>query len=165
MDSIYILLENRINAPSEPAEKLAERIQKFGTMGVAKIIYRYEPKWTKEAIEKVKKNNAYILEQIQNLPQKYNIQHLYDKSLSTKNKNIYVPTNEKEAETIKKFEKEYNELNSKLIEVPFIHTQKYSLFLENIEGCNDENHVVYPQEASLEVYSILVLIRELCDSN
>lgn len=162
-DSVFILKENRINAPKESRDNLDERIKKYGQLGASKIIYRYEPRWSKEVLKNAYNSNSKISKEIKKLPQKYNIEHLYNKSLSTKKNIIYTPTNEAEKNRIKQYEIEYNELSSKLITVPTLHTENFSLFIDDVQGCNDNNQVIFPETASIEVYSIMVLVSELCD--
>lgn len=162
-DSIYILNENRIKAPKENRDVLNQRIQKYGQRCISKIIYRYEARWSKEDLKKANEHNSKLSKEIKKLPSKYNIEHLYNKSLSSKKGDVYTPTNDAEKIRVSKYEKEYKELMSKIIEVPTIHTEYYSLFVDEIQGRNDNNHVVFPEEASLEVYRILILVSELSE--
>jgi len=162
-DSVLVLTENRINAPSESAASVASRVMQYGKPGISKVVYRYETKWTKGEIQEAKNKNSATAKLIEQLPDKHNIKHLYNKSLSSRDKKIFTAGNEEEQKRINNYEKENAVLYSQLIEIPAFHSQNYSLFLDVIEGANDDNHVVFPAEASNEVYRIMVLVREFCD--
>lgn len=161
-DTVWVLEENRNNAPVEKKEDLIKRIKESGIRVIPEIVIRYEDKWTPDKIQQSLIQNAAIDNEIAGLPEKYNITQLFDKKLSSKNHTVYTATNEKEKGLIVQFEKEKSSLLAKKVILPDFHTQKYSLFLISSQGKNDDMHVVYPDRPSLELYTIISTFREVC---
>ena len=161
-DSVYVADRKKIANILDTKLKF-DTIIKYGHKVPCEIIYNYEPKWSFEQTTKASSNNIQINQQIKKLPEKYNIAYLLDKSKSTRFNSVYTGKTEKEKQLIEQYEKEKNELTSKLIKMPNYHTEKYSLFLEVMSGCNDNENYVYPDKASLELYDILTLFMELCE--
>jgi hypothetical protein len=96
------------------------------------------------------------------LPEKFKITSLKDQKLSSKGNIIYTPKTETDKKRIADFYIEREKLQGKIIKLPELSSQKYSLFILAKDGCNDESHIVYPDEASVELYSILSFLREIC---
>ena len=90
------------------------------------------------------------------------ISALKDIVLSSKDKAVYTPKTETDKKRILDYYKEREMLQSKIIKLPDFSSQKYSLFIISTTGCNDDNHLVYPDEASVELYGILNFLREVC---
>lgn len=161
-DSVYILEEYRFGSThsGETKAERNERIMKEGKKGVSRIILRYENRWNYTKTLTSRNNNIYHTQKIQKLPEKYKITSLYNKELSTKQNPVYIGTTDKEKEAVKKFEKEHAEIMAKITTLPNYNSEKYSFFLVSTEGCNDDNHFVIPDEASLQLYKILSLFFE-----
>jgi hypothetical protein len=161
-DTVWILDENRINAPMEKKEDQIARIKSNGKRIVQVIVLRYVNKWTPDQLQQAKIQNAYYDDEIHKLPSKYNIEYLRDNKLSGKRGTIYTPTNEQEKKRIEQYEMELAKLQGKKTILPDFHSEKYSLFLESTTGKMDDNHLVYPGENSIELYTILSTFREIC---
>ena len=157
-----MLDENRINAPVEKKEDQIARIKNNGKRIVPVIVMRYVNKWTPDQIQQANIQNAVYNDEIHKLAKKFNIEHLRDKNTSGKNATIYTPTNDQEKKRIEQYETELARLQDKKIRLPDFHSEKYSLFIETVIGKADDNHLVYPGENSLELYTILSTFREVC---
>ncbi|MFH0865962.1 MAG: hypothetical protein V1904_07190 [Bacteroidota bacterium] len=161
-DSVYILENYRFDSSFQSAIK-AERIEyviKNGKKGISRIIFRYENRWNYTKTLTSKNNNTYYTQKLQKLPEKYKITSLYNKELSTRQNPVYIGITEKEKDAIKKFEKEHAEIMAKITTMPNYNTEKYSFFLVSMEGCNDNNHYVIHEDASLQLFKILTLFFE-----
>lgn len=163
-DSVTIVDKRSLNIPNN--QKIPDdTILKYGSKIKSIIIYKYEKRWPYEQILAAKSNNIQIYQQLKKLPEKYKISNFIDKSKSNKFNIVYTGSNEKETQLIEQYEKEKNDLEFRLITLPNYHTEKYSLFLKSIIGCNDENYSVIPSAASLQLYDILTLFRELTEKS
>ncbi|NTW32446.1 MAG: hypothetical protein HGB12_07455 [Bacteroidetes bacterium] len=162
-DSSYVLHENRVNAPKKNETKTQqnERIVKNGTKIKSKIVLKFEEKWDYNKMIVIKNNNAYLYKNLQSLPDKYNINNLYDSTLSTKSNAVYIGKTKSEKNKIDKYLKEKDEILSKVTAKPNYNTQKYSFFIKELIGCNDDNNFAYPENASAELYQILSVFFEL----
>lgn len=161
-DSVFVLIENRINTPIENKEIRISRIKEHGVKTLAEIIIRYENKWDFLKIQEAQLKNAATIGEISKLPEKYNITSLLDPKLSRKNLPVYTAKNEKEKLNIADYYKEKGYLEKKLIRIPDYNSQLYSLFNVSTSGKEDDSHLVFPVEASIELYTILTLFREAC---
>lgn len=159
-DTAWVLEENRINVPREDNEKRIQRILAKGKRIIPEILIKYEVKWSLDKIQQAKIFNTSIENKIQQLEKKYNIDQI-EKKVS-KNGIEYFPINEKENKLLDAYYKEKEELTTKKINIPDFHTQKYSLYIISKQGCNDENHIIHPDNLSTELYTILTYIREIC---
>lgn len=161
-DSVYILENYRFDSSFQSATK-AERIEyviKNSKKGISRIIFRYENRWNYTKTLTSKNNNSYYNQKLQKLPEKYKITSLYNKELSTRQNPVYVGTTDKEKDAIKKFEKERIEILAKITTMPNYNTEKCSIFLVSMEGCNDDMHYIVPDDASLQLFKILSLFFE-----
>jgi hypothetical protein len=161
-DSIWQLTENTVNVPFEKKEDRMKRIQANGVKTVSKIMIRYENKWDFLKFQEADINNASIYNEIRQLPNKMGVSALKDTKLSRKGNIVYTPVTEADKIRISTYYKEKEGLENKIIKVPDHNTQKYSLFIVSKNGCNDDSHLVYPDDASVELYGILNLMREIC---
>jgi len=161
-DSIWILNENRFNSTktTESKSDKQERIKKEGSKGTTILILKYQKRWSYERILVANNMNPSLYTAIGQLPEKYQITNLYDKSQSVRGNVVYTGSTPKEKAQIAKYEKEKKELLSKVTKIPDFNTSNYSLFTYSISGTNDSNHSVYPEDASLELFQILALF---CD--
>ena len=162
-DSVWVLSENKINAPerifSEGEE--IERIKKYGKMMQSSFVFRLEDKWSEENIQSNKEKNENINEKVKVLPEKYGIVHLYDSSLSRKGNDVFIGNNEEERNRIHEYEVEKFKIEKGLIKIPDYNSEKYSLFLISKTGMEDEFHSVYPKEVSEEMYGIEKILNEV----
>ncbi len=161
-DSIWVLAENTLNAPAEKKEEKIKRIKANGIKTVAKILVRYEKKWDFIKIQEVSFNNMSVNNEITALESKYNIAKLKDTKLSSKSKIVYTPLNEDDVKRINDYYAEKKQLEDKLIKSPDFSSQQYSLFVISKTGIIDEDHSVFPDKASVECYTIMALMREVC---
>lgn len=161
-DSILVLTENTLNVPIEKKEDKIKRIQALGKKSVSKIVIRYEPKWDFLKVQEVATNNSSVYNELRLLPKKYKIVDLKDTKLSTKENIIYTPKNDADAKKIANYYIEKKQIEEKIIKSPDLSSQNNSLFIVSMSGCNDENHIVFPDEASVVVYSFMTFCREIC---
>jgi len=161
-DSAWVLEENMADSPAESKESRTERIKKSGTRILPQVVIRFEEKWSSDKVQMAKIGNAAIDDEIRKLPAKYRIQHLADTVQSSKSKKVYTATNDKETRLIAQYNNELNQLIAQRVKLPDFHSEKYSLFIDRITGAGDETHLVYPANASLEVYTVLSTFREIC---
>lgn len=162
LDSVYSLEEYRFGSSNigETKAERNERIKNEGKKGVSKFVLRYEDKWSYSKLLSSKNNNTYYNQKLQKLPEKYKISNLYNAELSTKQNPVYIGVTDKEKDAIKKFEKEREEISAKITTLPNYNTEKYSFFIISMEGCNDDNHYVLPEEASLQFFKLISLFTE-----
>lgn len=161
-DSAWVLEENMADSRAESKESRTERIKKSGTRILPQVVIRFEEKWSSDKVQMAKIGNAAIDDEIRKLPAKYHIQHLADTIQSSKSKKVFTATNDKETRLIAQYNNELNQLIAQRVKLPDFHSEKYSLFIYSITGADDENHLVYPANASLEVYTVLSTFREIC---
>ncbi len=161
-DSILVLTENTLNVPMEKKEDKIKRIQALGKKAVSKIVIRYEPKWDFLKVQEVATNNSSVYNELRLLAKKYKVVDLKDTKLSTKENIVYTPKNDADAKKIANYYVEKRQIEGKIIKSPDLSSQNYSMFIISTSGCNDENHLIYPDEVSVEVYSFMTFCREIC---
>ena len=161
-DSVYILNENRVNVPAEDKIQREKRIREHGKKGVSRIVIVYEPRWDILRVQEAGIKNTAISDQIRGLYKKYDMASLADQKLSRKDAPVYKARNVAEQARLDGFYREKALLESQLIRVPDYHTELYSLFVIEKCGYADEITVVSPEEASLGLYKVLALLREVC---
>lgn len=162
-DSLWILEENRINAnmTSETKEQRINRIKKYGTIGSSKIILRFETKWNDSKRIGAKNSNIAYSKMMTDLDKKYNMSAYYDTINSTKGNPIYTSNTSAGKKIIQQYLDEKDEISKKIITLPNYSTQNYSFFVKSLVGCNDDNHYVFPDESSAQLYQILFVFIEL----
>lgn len=160
--NIYVLDENRINAPLniETKEQLETRIKKNGKQVKPHFEFRYYQKPDDEFINSAKNKNDSIFKVIESLPKKYKIEKLRDNFASSKGNDVYRGNTDEETERVRKYNIEKYNLLDKIIKLPDYISEKYSFYLDRIIGIEDQYHFVYPVEISEEMYSILKIIEE-----
>ncbi len=161
-DSIWELNENTSNTLKEKKDDRNARIRANGKKTVAKILIRYEKKWDFIKIQEASFNNTSIISQIASLEKKYDISKLKDSKLSSKSGIVYTPVTEDDTKRLQNYYKEKKDLEQKTMKIPDYSTEKFSLFIISKTGCIDDEHWVYPDKASVETYTVLSLIREVC---
>ncbi len=161
-DSIWELAESASKVTGEKKADKNKRIQAEGKKTIAKIILKYEKKWDFIKIQEATISNQKIDNEIVNLAQKHKISGLKDLKLSSKEGIVYTPKTENDKKRIAEYYAEKKQLEEKIIRLPEMSSQKYSLFIISKSGGNDESHIIFPEEASLEMYTILSLCREVC---
>lgn len=161
-DTVWVLDENRINAPMEQKDVQIARIKKHGRSTFPEIQIKYQEKWNPEQIQLAKITNAAIDGEVYGLAAKFKISHLFDSVATTKFHTVYTATTEKERKLIEQYEIERARQLANKIVLPDFHSEKYSLFVERISGAGDEMHLVFPDQASIDIYTILSTFREVC---
>jgi hypothetical protein len=160
-DSVWVLDEKWMDAPKENKESRNKRIQEKGKKLACQLIFSYEDKWTVDKIQKASILNAATMDQIRKLPEKYKIAGLKDDKLSSKQSTVYTAKTETDKKNLDKYYKEKNQLEASLQKVPDFNSEKYSLFIVSRTGLSDDMHLVYPEKASTELYTILATCREV----
>lgn len=160
---IWILQENKINAPMhlKTKEEHIQRIQKYGQKGTAQFRFKRTPKWTLEETQQAQDTNDGIYKTLQQLPAKHQIEHFFSKNPNRKGPTTLRGCTEEENKRIQRYTEEKEALEKTLIRFPDYNTSQLSLFLEAIEGMEDEFHTVHPEEASSEMYQIQNIMNEL----
>ncbi|MGD0709848.1 MAG: hypothetical protein ABR968_01570 [Bacteroidales bacterium] len=165
-DSVIIAKRKLIHFTSRKGPNLpVDSIKKYGHKGKTELIYRYEPRWTEEQKLRAISNNDEIIQQLANLPDKYGIANLLDKTKSTKLNNVYTGHTDKEIQMVRQFEIEKNYLLSKMETLPTNISDKYSFFFKSSTGVNDNINIVYPIEAYQQFFDILALFNELTEKS
>lgn len=163
IEQVWILEGNRLNAPAgETREQRMDRVQSKGQKSTAFISFHYEPIWDPMRIEESMSFNAGIYAKIKALPERHGIVELYNPALSSRTEKVYTPKTPKDEVNIAAYHRERAELLASLIRMPDHNTEKYSLFLIEKQGGDDQFTTVFPEEASIELNTIHMLFRELC---
>jgi hypothetical protein len=163
-DSIWTKHVNRTN---QPAKKMntEERIASFkkeGRKTKAMISFRAEPRWSAQNTKKAEEQNKKAFGLIAKLPEKYKIEALYDSILSEKGGEQYTAKTDADRIQIKKFAEERDRLLKSIIQVPFLQTEKYSLFPDISSGVEDAYTDVYPEQATTELYKVQNMVNDIC---
>jgi hypothetical protein len=163
IEPVYVLDENRINAPKsvETKEDLEKRIKKYGKQVKSIFEFKYYDKLAEENIESAKKLNDSINNIVISLPKKYKIESLRDNFVSSKGEVKFNGNTDDEIERIKKYEIEKYNLLDRISKLPDYNSEKYSLYLDISLGMDDEMHLVWPFEASSEMFKV----KEILDKN
>jgi hypothetical protein len=163
-DSVWIRHVNKMNQQVKKTN-VDERISSFkkeGKKTKAMISFRLEPRWTPQATRKAEEQNKKAFNQISKLPEKYKIEALYDSILSEKGGEHYTPKTDNDKEQIKKFEEERAKILASVIKVPFLQSEKYSLFPDITSGVEDAYTDVYPEQATSELYKVQNMVNDIC---
>jgi hypothetical protein len=165
-DSIWIKHVNKNNQQASPKKTNADErnalFRKEGKRTKAMISFRMEPKWTGQAMKKAGEQNKKSFAQIARLPEKYKIEGLYDSVLSEKGGEHYTAKTDADRSQIKKYEEERDKLLKSIVQVPFLETEKYSLFPDISSGMEDAMTDVYPEQATSELYKVQNMVNDIC---
>jgi hypothetical protein len=160
----YQQITNLINAPAalikkDQREKQASA-KKEGIEVYCTFVFQMETRWFPERLERARNINKSIDEEISRLPEKYNITNLYNRAAKTPDY-LYRGKTAEEKRRIDAFEKEKKELEKKRVRLPDYVTRDYCLFLLEKKGMQDEFTLIYPEEASQEMYFIEKKFKEI----
>jgi hypothetical protein len=160
----YQQITNLINAPvalikKELQEKQASA-KKEGIEVFCTFVFQMETRWFPERLERARNINKSIDREISRLPEKYNITNLYNRAAKTA-EYLYRGKTAGEKRRIDAFEKEKKELEKKRVRLPDYVSRDYCLFLLEIEGMQDEYTLIYPEEASQEMFLMENKFREI----
>lgn len=160
----YQQITNLINAPAalikkEQQEKQASE-KKEGLEVYCTFVFQMETRWFPERLEAARNRNKSIDREISQLPEKYNITNLFNKAAKTADY-LYRGKTTEEKRRIAAFEKEKKELEKKRVRLPDYVSQHYCLFLLEKKGMQDEFTLIYPEEASQEMYLIEKKFKEI----
>ncbi len=158
-EEITLLYQNSINAPLslETPQQKAERIKKYGKKVKSILRFRLEPLWDEQKIQTTQEHNRKIHDEINKLPEKLNITHLYNTFLSSKGQVYFNEGTEQENNRVAEYQEQKKKLESKLIALPEYSTEKASLFLMDFNGVSDEYQQVFPESADREGNTVLGL--------
>jgi len=149
-EQCYILFENKINAPfnKETPTQKEERFKKGGKLINGQFVFVLKNKLSDKEIKQVKSENNKINEAIVALQK-----NLKDIPTSYKD-GKYWPRNKEEEKLVLDYEKEKNNLESKIIKLPDYQSDKYALYLESETGMETGFVSVFPEKFSEEMYKI-----------
>lgn len=163
-DSVIIASKKQINYPM--TKKIPyDTIIKYGSKTTSYIAYKFDKRWTTEQTMAAYSNNTKIYQKLKELPKKYELTLLYDKTLTTRGNVVYTGKTDDEKKRVKKFEEEKAGLLSKITLLPNYHTDYFSLFLIKSNGCNDDDICVAPDNASIQLYEILAIIQDFTEKS
>jgi hypothetical protein len=162
----YQQITNLINAPAalikkEQQEKQAS-VAKKGIEVYCTFVFQLETRWFPERLEWARNTNKSIDREISQLSKKYNIKDLYNRASKTV-EGLYRGKTPEEKRRIDAFEKEKKELMKKRVRLPDYVSRDYCLFLLEKKGMQDEYTLIYPEEASKEMYRIEKKFKEIFD--
>jgi hypothetical protein len=166
-EPVWILAENKINAPlnrESEAERI-QRIKKYGRLSKTKLVFLVTEKWDQPRVRKAEKHNREINRRILTLPKKYNIEKLYDKSLSRKGTEYFIGNNPSDEKRIKSYRAEKASLEKQLIPLPDYNLKNNSLFLKEQSGLEDEYHTIYPETTPSELALVKNKLNEISKSS
>jgi hypothetical protein len=155
---------NLINAPAALIKKeLQEKgtsVKKQGREIYCRFVFQMETRWFPERLEAARKTNKSIDREISQLPDKYNITNLFDRTAKTA-AYLYRGKTAEEKRRIEAFEKERKELEKKRVRLPDYVSKDYCLFLLEKQGMQDGYTLIYPEEASQEMYRLEKKFKEI----
>lgn len=162
IESVYSLYENKINAPIsiETPDERFERIKTHGTEIKAFIKLIVFPRWTAEQFANANTHNNKIQSQIFALEEEYDVVRLRHESQKSIGGYYFIPETGDDEDRIRMFQLKKRELERELINIPDYHSEKFSFFVSEIQGAENEFVSILPQIASDEVYSILSLFQQ-----
>ncbi|HEV7232229.1 MAG TPA: hypothetical protein VGO45_12910 [Bacteroidia bacterium] len=164
MDSVWTKHVNHLapNAKKPNAEERIASFKKEGKKVKSQLSYRLETRWSADAIRKAEEQNRKTFNQIAKLPAKYKIEALFDSIRSEKGGEYYTAKTEADKAQIKKYEDDKARLLRSVIAVPFLQTEKYSLFPDTSSGYEDATTDVYPEQASFEWFKVQTMVVDMC---
>lgn len=159
---VYSLYENKINAPVsyETDEEFGERVKAHGSKIEAKVIVKLYHRWTPEKFAEANTHNNRIISKVLELQNDYDILRLRKESPHSKAGYFFVPETGDDEDRVRLFQIKKRELERELINIPDYHSEKFSYFISEIQGAEDEYVSISPQAASYEVYEILSLFQQ-----
>jgi hypothetical protein len=160
----YQQITNLVNAPAalikkDPREQEASA-KKEGIEVYCTFVFQMETRWFPERLEAARNTNKSIDREISQLSKKYNITNLYNRVAKTA-EYLYRGKTAAEKRRIDAFEKEKKELEKKRVRLPDYVSRDYCLFLLEKKGMQDEFTLIYPEEASQEMYLIENKFKEI----
>lgn len=162
-DSVWLLNENWLNNPREDKEIRNKRIIEKGYKTKSAVKIAFEPKWSQEKVSETIKANKSYFNEINLLPSKYKIESLSTIVKEGKSSEIiYVPKTKEDKKRLNDYNNEKESLEKLIRKIPDMNSEKYSLFIIEYKGCIDDMHYVYPNDASVELFTVLNTFRELC---
>jgi hypothetical protein len=165
-DSVWTKAVNKINQqPNLKKPNAEERLASFKKEGKrtrAMVSYRVDTKWSLKAIKTAEDQNKKTYMQIARLPAKFKIEALYDSIRSEKGGDYFNAKTDTDKEQVKKYTEEKSRLLKNIVQVPFLQTEKYSLFPDICTGAEDAMTDVYPETATSELYKIRNTVTEVC---
>jgi len=163
-ESAYQQITNLINAPAALIKKEQQEKEKSakkeGIEVYCTFVFQMETRWFPERLERVRNTNKSIDQEISRLSKKHNITNLYNRASKTA-EGLYRGKTTEEKRRIDAFEKEKKELEKKWVRLPDYVSRDYCLFLLEKKGMQDEYTLIYPEEASKEMYRIENKFKEI----
>jgi hypothetical protein len=142
-------------------EKIAS-FKKEGHKARTMLSYRFDTRWSADAIKKAEDQNRKLFHQVSKLPAKFKIEALFDSVRSEKGGEYYSGKTEADKEKIKKYDEEKARLMKSVVQVPFLQSEKYSLFPDASSGYEDAVTDIYPEQASFEWFKVQSIVTDLC---
>ncbi len=161
---IWVMNVNRINAEPKlefPKERQAI-IKAQGKKTQARMVFKVTPRLTLEQMHALDTENARIDAEIASLPEKMGVSGFLDENLSRKVGPVYTATAPEDLKKIEEYQKVREEMSTKRLKYPDFNTERYSLWLLEKEGWEDEFHEVNPPEASQQSYEVHNIIESAC---
>ncbi len=156
---VTITFTNRLNAPPPMVTNPSTQGQQGTAANPAgkqvnqRFVFRLESRWYPERLDKIKKSNQAVYDEIDGLPGKLGISHLY-RPMSKTEEGIFRPKTAEEQAQVKKYWQERDILLKKLAPLPNYLSGKYALFFVETIGMPDAFTEVQPAAAVKEMIEI-----------
>jgi hypothetical protein len=162
----YQRMSNLVNAPAALIKKEMQEqeasAKKEGIEVYCTFVFQLETRWFPERLEAARNANKSIDREISQLSKKYNLTDLYNRAAKTA-EYLYRGRTAEEKRRIDAFEKEKKVLEKKRVRLPDYVSRQYCLFLLEKKGMQDEYTLIYPEEASKEMYLIENKFKEILE--
>jgi hypothetical protein len=180
IDSVWVIYTNHVNEPGkqldyrEPTDdELKNIFQKEGQKEIYKLCYKIEPRWDNIKLDKAKIYNDSLLNSINKLWDKYEIEKFYHRVKVTNgkqwDKDKFEPKTKDDSLKLEKYLGEKDQLEKLKIIIPDKCTELYSLF--SIEPtCYDRFYNngmfsdVYPKSVSNEWWKVCEIMWKYCNN-
>jgi hypothetical protein len=165
IDSIWGKKVNHTVTPNTKKQSNEEKIASFKKEGHktrTMLSYRLDTRWSPDAIKKAEDQNRKLFHQVAKLPAKFRIEALFDSLRSEKGGEFYTGKTEADKEQIRKYEEEKARLMKAVVQVPFLQSEKFSLFPDLSSGYEDAATDIYPEQASFEWFKVQAMVTDLC---
>lgn len=163
VDLVWVLAENRINAPpdDDSAAATAARVMKYGRQMRSRIVYRAEEGWSPQRVRSTREDNARVHEKLGALADVHRVRHLVDAATRRKHSDPRAGATAEELPRIDLYLHERAQLEAKVHLLPAFLGERYALFGPEYEGWSDQFHLVYPPAAAEESYRVDLEVRSL----
>lgn len=180
IDSVWVMYVNHVNEPGKQLgykegkdEELKNIFQKEGRKEIYELSYKVEQRWSTIKLNQAKAHNDSLINSINKLWDKYEIETFYYHGKVTKGKqwdeDKFEPKTKDDSLKLAKYQAEKEQLKKLEITIPEKNTELYSLFPLG-HTCYDRFYNnsmytdVYPKSAKDEWFKVCEIISKHCDN-